>query len=981
MSSKSFKSKLAYSTALFGAAFLLAPLASTPAHAITVGPGSSGAVDLGNGVGLIVTSNGTIAGSTYAVTFSGIATSIDNSGTINTTAGAAIFMNADSMAGGITNSGTIAAVGGSGIYLESASHIGGGITNSGRIYGVPPAINVAFGSTVTGNLFNSGTISSNSANAIVFYSGGVIDGTITNSGTIIASGTAGAGLLINSNAAVSGGIINSGTISSAQAAISIGGNSSVVSGISNSGTITSSGNNGIIISQSGTSVSGGINNTGRINGNGQHGVFITRAAFSGGLTNSGTIQGSFQGVYFNSGASITGNVTNTGTIIGSQGYGFDMEGNSTLTGFLTNSGTITGVSAAVNIQSSPITAIINSGYIAGGSTTGGQRGLNIAGSTTDITGGITNSGTISGYTGIRVSQGSSGDLSGGITNSGTINGIGGLAINFDGLASNVDLVLDGGRLIGNVIDTNSSLGFSDVIVTDDFTTEGDFNVSSFTLTSGALTVSAGDTITSYDDIVLNSEIIFAVDSNASYGQLISTTGAIDFNVVDISVSAASATLTAGDIIKIADGANAITGLAGNSPFTVDDTSALWNFQVVRGDGLSAPTNNTELYLLVQASTTAEDLAFSENNAGAARALDSVNGSSDPILQQITANLNGAPDAQAVNDILESVSPGVDESILTTAKIVAGKTSDLIQSRLGDLSLGRSTGVSSGNLTSGLSFWGQLYGQHASQDERDGIDGYDANTYGVVVGVDSDNIFDHAVIGLALSYGDTSVKSKDVNDTRTDINSYQIGLYGDYELAPSVFINGNVAYGYNDIDSTRHDVGGIAGVNANADTSADQYTAHVEFGKHFAVQEAGAPIITPTVLANYLHLSQDSYTETGAGGANLNVTPDDVNALELGAAVKAKWELKQTDGAILAPSVHAGYRYDVIGDTVAATSNFTGGGASFDTQGADPARHILNTGAGVSYSMANDWTLSASYDFEYKEDYTAHSGIVRAGYKF
>ena len=80
-------------------------------------------------------------------------------------------------------------------------------------------------------------------------------------------------------------------------------------------------------------------------------------------------------------------------------------------------------------------------------------------------------------------------------------------------------------------------------------------------------------------------------------------------------------------------------------------------------------------------------------------------------------------------------------------------------------------------------------------------------------------------------------------------------------------------------------------------------------------------------------------------------------------------------------MNAGYRYDVIGDKVQATSSFTGGGASFSANGASPEQGTFNAGAGFIYELQDNWVLSAQYDYQVKSDFSAHSASVRAGYKF
>jgi uncharacterized protein with beta-barrel porin domain len=82
-----------------------------------------------------------------------------------------------------------------------------------------------------------------------------------------------------------------------------------------------------------------------------------------------------------------------------------------------------------------------------------------------------------------------------------------------------------------------------------------------------------------------------------------------------------------------------------------------------------------------------------------------------------------------------------------------------------------------------------------------------------------------------------------------------------------------------------------------------------------------------------------------------------------------------------PELHAGYRREVIGDNLQTTSTFTGGGGAFSGQSPNPAQNKFNLGAQLKYYSTENIELTASYDFDVKQDYAAHAGFLRAGWKF
>jgi outer membrane autotransporter protein len=219
-----------------------------------------------------------------------------------------------------------------------------------------------------------------------------------------------------------------------------------------------------------------------------------------------------------------------------------------------------------------------------------------------------------------------------------------------------------------------------------------------------------------------------------------------------------------------------------------------------------------------------------------------------------------------------------------------------------------------------------------------------------------------------------------NNGGTDhVDSYQATIYGDHKLGEHSYVNAMAADVWNNNDTARFNVGGVPNLTARGKFSSNQLALRAEVGWHI---NFGRYTLTPNARLNYMHYAADNYTETGAGGANLSIKTQGLDSLEagLGAKVSTMFKVKKSESAIV-PSVQGGYRYGMISDPVEMTSSFTGGGAPFHTQGIDPARHIFNIGTTVKYIINPDLDLIASYKFDYKAGFTAHSEFLRVAYKF
>ena len=291
-----------------------------------------------------------------AVTNSGTATSLNNSGTISAGDDFGLFNNASSITT-LTNSGTITAADDYGIKNHAASTITT-LTNSGTIsagdnWGLFNSISGTIG-TLTNE--SGGEISSANDFGLLNRWGGVIT-TLTNAGTISAEDK---------------GLYNYGTINE----------------LTNSGTISADGSYGFVSKKTGgiDATIGTLTNSGTISAATNHGLWHSGGTITT-LTNSGTIKATnaYNGIYNRDSATIT-TLTNTGTISAGLDYGIRNNTSSVIT-TLNNSGTITAGDDYGIHNGSTITTLINSGTISADD----DYGLYNADTITTLT----NTGTIS----------------------------------------------------------------------------------------------------------------------------------------------------------------------------------------------------------------------------------------------------------------------------------------------------------------------------------------------------------------------------------------------------------------------------------------------------------------------------------------------------------------------------------------------------------------------------------------------------------
>ncbi len=919
--------------------------------------------------------------------------SITNSGTISGSAAAGIKVISSTITGAITNNagGTISGVVtfglAAGINVTGGSTVGS-ITNSGTISGTSNGIKLSSASTITGAITNNtgGTISRG-----IDVAGGSTVGSITNSGTI--SGTNN-GINLDSST-ITGAITNNagGNISGTSDGIYLG--RSTVGSISNAGTISGSSTAAIWLWRS--TITGSLSNSGSISG-GSSGILVNNAStITGDITNeaSGTISGSSSGIHVSRASSI-GGITNSGTISGSAAAGIKVISSNTVTGAITNNagGTISGSTAGIAISSAASTSsITNSGTISGN-----QYGISVwsvssLGAVVNEVGGIisarsssgsgilalnnstissiTNSGTISGgYYGIAILSGSS--IQGAITNSGTISGNTN-AIFVDGTSTLSNIYIAGNDTASFVGEVNTPNTAVSVLTGATYTMNNgqlftlNGTSSGFTVAgTGTLAVAAGGTATITGNYTQEAAATFRtnVTDDTTYGKLLVTgTATLPTNAkIDVNVANPNFAFTATGMAGIISAGT----LTSDGTFAVTDNSALFDFTATKNgnavDLSLAPVGagGTSTAVVTAVTGTGNTAA-----AGAAVVLDSLatafaggsTGNAD--MDTVMAALGGLTTNQQLSDAASSTVPLMTgQAMATNLKGV----NRVVQAQ-SEGNLGLSSGdafVSDGKL------WLKPLGSWADQKNANGAFGYNAQTYGMVLGADGD-LSQHSRVGAAFAYTHSNV-SDNSGTQSAGVDSYQAVLYGSNSISSDVEFNWQADYGYNQNKGNRY----IAFVNRTAVANYNSDSLHLGTGIGHTLTISEKTRFTPSFRADYTSITDKGYTETGAGALNLTVNGKTTEEFIL--ALDGKIVHSVNENAQF--TTNLGLGYDVNAKQNSITSSFAGGGAAFTTTGIKPSATLARAGLGYVHNTDSGVEITARYDVEARTGFTAQTASVK-----
>ncbi len=572
---------------------------------------------------------------------------------------------------------------------------------------------------------------------------------------------------------------------------------------------------------------------------------------------------------------------------------------------------------------------------------------------------------------VTTTVGGTGDIEFQGSGSSTIGNIGTLALDLDV----VDFTGGGtytltGAVFANTITINNAA--ANVVIgasgtsscTDVFLTAGTLDLGSYTtnLIAGNYTQAAGTLATTVQGKTIVGNIVTPDAVTVAAGT------SLDINVEATEYIRSNTTWTV------------LNGGAGGAVVApaVTDNSAILSFT-------SASASAGQDLTITAMRTMTYDKIATGNAAAAGAVLEEIGeAGTTGDMSKVLGELDSLPTLGAISQALKTVIPVVDSSVTSVSHTAINRFTGTSMDRLemlfvqADTGDSGETGVSAGgNGYNGWQAWGQGFGEYIKQDPRGESNGYRGVIWGMALGADTAAFSDTVRVGLNGGYAKSHINSKDMSG-KTNISSYQGTLYGGYkDVVNPYYLNGALSFAYNQYRGSREiDIGADDRI-ANADYDGQQYSALVDGGYVFKIDEFR---LTPVASLQYTRLHLEGYTETNAGALNLTVDDQDYDMLQSGIGIKLSRSIEM-ENRVVTPEVHGRWLYDFIGDRQETTSVFSGGGGSFSTVGFDPPKSSFNVGTRLIMEMNNTWSFETNYDFEYKEDFTAHTGWANARCRF
>ncbi len=380
---------------------------------------------------------------------------------------------------------------------------------------------------------------------------------------------------------------------------------------------------------------------------------------------------------------------------------------------------------------------------------------------------------------------------------------------------------------------------------------------------------------------------------------------------------------------------------------------------------------------------AEELSISETNAE--RLLTAFNNSTNPEFAEFVGG--EATDAQAA---LIADQAAVQEETLTAsagtisgaATQVAGITAD----RLASLRTGEAYGLEAEQAASGFAtgdgamnrnMWGKLFFNTASQDNSRDADGYDSDTNGFVLGSDTE-INPNMRAGVSLAITRSDVDGKGGGDAQTDIDGYQLTVYGDFTQS-DYFVDWQVGASMSNVE-TLTEVDPLSGSSSsNSEYDSLSYLAKVGLGTPMDMGDGTR--WTPYGSFSFQRITSDEYTLIFPNdpGLNQTVVPDDVDEFTASLGGRYTVAIETEEGATLSPQVRGALSYNFIGNTAEATSTYADG-TELTVKGVEAEKFGASLGVGITYA-SDATTLGFDIDSTLKDGYASYTGALNFRLQF
>jgi len=320
-----------------------------------------------------------------------------------------------------------------------------------------------------------------------------------------------------------------------------------------------------------------------------------------------------------------------------------------------------------------------------------------------------------------------------------------------------------------------------------------------------------------------------------------------------------------------------------------------------------------------------------------------------VVAGITSNVSA-------QQVYSSFAPDVTGATRATAIALTDSATNVVAERQRELNM-------YANQEGDTTLWGQEFVQRLDQDSTSTAIGYTDSGFGFALGTDTGDPADGRY-GAAFTFFSGGSSTHDEVISKTAQEFYMATFYTNWR-GRGLFFDSQVTAGWAHLASERFiDVGGVSRV-ADGDRPAAILAGGVTTGGVF---NFGSTVMSPQLSIDGLTMREDGYSEgggediTGGDGFDLRIQPYYANSARAFLGIDMRQDINLGD-FYLQPEARVGYRYDMLDGAEKLEANFVGVTPidQFSITGPDPAKGNIVLGGGLAVTTGA-WSVGVHYDF-------------------
>lgn len=415
------------------------------------------------------------------------------------------------------------------------------------------------------------------------------------------------------------------------------------------------------------------------------------------------------------------------------------------------------------------------------------------------------------------------------------------------------------------------------------------------------------------------------------------------------------------------------GYAGGEYALITDGGTLDNEFNIAENGIykiQADADNKGTYNISKKSTgeISATTGANANQAGAINAITSGNSDSasfNNVANSINSLMQSSnkADVKAGLDAATALAPEATAMVQSASTENANQVFGAVGSRLSGGSVSSSSeGMSSGD--NGLENGAMWVQGLINKSKLDTDNGFDADSSGIAMGAEK-YINSNVKAGVGYAYTKTDI---DGFMRQTDVDTHTAIAYGEYKPS-NWFVNGIATYGWSDYSEKKN----VAGNQVKADYDVNTVGLQAMTGYDMNMNSL---TVTPEAGLRYVNIKQDAYKDSADQKVGSNSS--DILTGVIGAKIKK--DIALNNGMNLRPEARLAMTYDLMNDDSNSVVTLANGSA-YSVQGEALDRFGVEVGAGLTADINQQIEMSLGYEGKFRQDYSDHTGLVNAKYKF